>query len=398
MRIFFVCQRVPFPPDRGDKITTFHELRYLAGDHEVHVFCLADGEQDLRNVSGALNHARSVTAIPVVQSRTKPRALHALLTGGSLSVAMFDEKALHAAIREQHSRLKPDLIFVYSSNVAQYAEPFAETARIMQFADLDSLKFQSYATSARLPMKWVYAMEGRRLLEYERHIATTFSHSLVCTKIELEDFKRLIPDRPVSTVGNGVDIDYFRSMQTAKLPAEMVFTGVMDYIPNVDAVVWFCEEILPLVRQRLPRASFTICGSRPSEAVRRLAERPGVTVTGRVDDIRPYLDRAEVFVAPLRIARGIQNKVLEALAMGLPVVASHPTWMGTGVPEGSGILSAKAPSAFADHVVRLLEDSALRAAMSRCAREVAETDLTWERQMGELRRVIENTVSAHSLA
>jgi sugar transferase (PEP-CTERM/EpsH1 system associated) len=388
MRIFFVCQRVPFPPDRGDKITTFHELRHLAREHEVHVFCLADGEQDLRNVPGALDHARSVTAIPVSQARAKPRALNAVLTGRPLSVAMLDEKALHAAIQRQHGRLKPDLIFVYSSNVAQYAEPFAETARIMQFADLDSLKFQSYAVSARLPMKWVYAMEGRRLLEYERHIAATFTHSLVCTPIELGDFKRLIPDRPVSTVGNGVDVEYFHSMRTTKLPAEIVFTGVMDYIPNVDAVTWFCDEILPLVRQRLAHARFTICGSRPSEAVRRLAERPGVTVTGRVEDIRPYLDRAEVFVAPLRIARGIQNKVLEALAMGLPVVASRATWMGTGVPEGSGILAADEASAFASHVIRLLEDGALRAAMSQRAREVAESELTWERQMGELRRVI----------
>ena len=208
-----------------------------------------------------------------------------------------------------------------------------------------------------MPLNWIYALEEQRLLGYERHIAQIFSHALVHTEIEKDDFERLIPGIPVTVVGNGVDLDYFRSAGEAKKPASMVFTGVMDYRPNIDAVVWFCNEILPIVQAEIPAANFTICGSRPAPAVRRLAKRRGVTVTGWVADARPYLDRAEIFVAPLRMARGVQNKLLEALAMGLPCVASTAAWRGTVVPAAEGILATDDPQEFARNVIDLLGDS-----------------------------------------
>lgn len=388
MKIFFVCQRVPFPPNRGDKITTFNELRYLSQEHEVHVFCLADGAPDLDNVAGARQHACSVTAIPVDRTKARLRAARSLLLGRPMSVAMLDEAELHSAIRKHYADARPELIFVYSSNVAQYAEPFADTARIMQFADLDSVKFASYADVLCPPMSWVYGLEGRRLLAYEQHIASTFSHSIVCTEVERRDFQRLIPDRPVSVVGNGVDLEYFRPSDAEKIDTEIVFTGVMDYYPNVEAVRWFCNEIFPLIRQRVAQAHFTICGSRPTPAVLRLSEQASVTVTGWVEDIRPYLERAAVFVAPLRVARGIQNKVIESLAMGLPVVASRRVCAGTGIPDGEGILAADEPSTFADHVVRVLIDDTFRSTMSLMARRVVEQRYTWEAQIARLQDVL----------
>ena len=173
----------------------------------------------------------------------------------------------------------------------------------------------------------------------------------------------------------------------------MVFTGVMDYRPNIDAVVWFCNEILPIVQAEIPEANFTICGSRPTPAVRRLAKRRGVTVTGWVPDARPYLDRAEIFVAPLRMARGVQNKLLEALAMGLPCVASTAAWSGTVIPEGEGILATDDPREFARHVVGLLRDGDWRAEMARRARAAAEANYRWEEQMARLDQVITAAVS-----
>jgi glycosyltransferase involved in cell wall biosynthesis len=168
----------------------------------------------------------------------------------------------------------------------------------------------------------------------------------------------------------------------------MVFTGVMDYFPNIDAVLWFCDEILPAVQAQIPEATLTICGNRPAAAVRRLAKRPGVIVTGWVADTRPYLDSAEIFVAPLRMARGIQNKLLEALAMGLPCVASTAAWNGTVVPNGAGILVADDSKDFAARIVRLLQDDALRAEMAGKARAVAESKYRWDRQMAALDRVV----------
>jgi sugar transferase (PEP-CTERM/EpsH1 system associated) len=389
MRIFFVCQRVPFPPDRGDKIVTFHEIRHLSQKHEVHVFCLSDGTGDLANTSGLRDYAASVTAVRVTRLRSRLRSLMALGTGRPLSVAAFDEAALHRAIIHKYDASPPDLIIVFSCNVAQYAEHFAGVPRIMQFHDLDSLKWAQFAERSDIPLRWIYRIEAKRLLAYERKIAGGFSHALVCTAAEREDFARLFLGIAVSLVGNGVDLDYFRSSGAAKRRGSMVFTGVMDYFPNVDAVEWFCDEILPLVQKRIPEASLTICGDRPTAAVKSLAKRRGVYVTGRVPDTRPYLDAAEVFVAPLRVARGVQNKLLEALAMGLPCVASRVAWRGTVLPEGAGLLVADSAAEFAERVTRLLQTPALRTEMAEKARAAADAKYRWEEQMAAFDRVID---------
>ena len=395
MRIFYICRRVPFPPDRGDKIAAFNAIRHLAARHEVHVFCLGDGVQDLANISGLQAYAKSVSAAPVDEFTIKLRALAALVTGQPLSVAALNESKLHDAIQKKFTELRPDLIIVYSCNMAQFAEHFPNVPRIMHFGDLDSLKWPQYAERSSIPLNWIYAIEARRLLGYERHIAQIFSHALVHTEIEKHDFERLIPGIPVAVVGNGVDLDYFRSAGEAKKPASMVFTGVMEYRPNIDAVVWFCDEILPIVQANIPVANFTICGSRPAPAVRRLAKRRGVRVTGWVADARPYLDRAEIFVAPLRMARGVQNKLLEALAMGLPCVASTAAWSGTAVADGQGILATDEPREFARHVIDLLGDSDGRAEMARRARAAAVANYRWEVQLACLDQVIAAAVSGH---
>jgi sugar transferase (PEP-CTERM/EpsH1 system associated) len=395
MRIFYICRRVPFPPDRGDKIAAFNAIRHLAARHEVHVFCLGDGVRDLANISGLQAYAKSVSAAPVDEFTIKLRALAALVTGQPLSVAALNESKLHDAIQKKYTELRPDLIIVYSCNMAQFAEHFPNVPRIMHFGDLDSLKWPQYAERSSIPLNWIYAIEARRLLGYERHIAQIFSHALVHTEIEKHDFERLIPGIPVAVVGNGVDLDYFRSAGEAKKPASMVFTGVMDYRPNIDAVVWFCDEILPIVQANIPAANFTICGSRPAPAVRRLAKRRGVRVTGWVADARPYLDRAEIFVAPLRMARGVQNKLLEALAMGLPCVASTAARSGTAVADGQGILATDEPREFARHVIDLLGDSDGRAEMARRARAAAVANYRWEVQLACLDQVIAAAVSGH---
>lgn len=388
MRIFYICRRVPFPPNRGDKIAAFNAIRHLSARHEVHVFCLGDGVQDLTNISGLQAYAKSVTAAPVDEFTIKLRAFAALVTGQPLSVAALNEARLHDAIQKKFTELRPDLIIVYSCNMAQFAEHFPDVPRIMHFGDLDSLKWLQYAERSSMPLNWIYAIEARRLLGYERHIAQIFSHALVHTEIEKRDFERLIPGIPVTVVGNGVDLDYFRSAGEAKRPASMVFTGVMDYRPNIDAAVWFCNEILPIVQAEIPAANFTICGSRPAPAVRRLAKRRGVTVTGWVADARPYLDRAEIFVAPLRMARGVQNKLLEALAMGLPCVASTAACRGTAGPAVEGILATDDPQEFARHLVNLLTDSNGRAVMACRARAAAEANYRWETQLSRLDQVI----------
>ena len=389
MKIFFISQRVPFPPDRGDKITTFNEVRHLARTNEVHVFCLADGTTDLENVDGLRAITPNVTAVRLGRIRARLRALFALLfTGRSFTEAFFNERELHRAVQERYRELQPDVVLVYSSGVAQYADRLKDVPRVMQFADLDSLKWQQYALSASRPMKWIYDAEAKRLLEYERHIATTFDLSLMSTEAEKADFEQLIPGARVSCVANGVDLEYFRSNGAEKKPGNLVFTGVMDYLPNVDGVLWFAEEILPLIQEKVPSATFTICGSKPLPRVESLASQKGVTVTGRVPDVRPYLDAAEIAVVPLRMARGIQNKLLEAMSMGLPCVSTSRAWHGVDATEGEGVVVMDDPAKFAGAVVALLQDDERRRESGLQARHAVERDYSWGPQLARLEAVL----------
>jgi sugar transferase (PEP-CTERM/EpsH1 system associated) len=388
MRVFFITQRVPYPPDRGDKIATANQVRHLARAHELHVFCIADGQDDLLNVAPLRAIAASVTAVPLSPWRARLRAAWALVTGRSLSVAMLSEPRLRRAVAQAAAATPPDLVIVYSSNVAQHALAIAGVPRIMNFADLDSRKFADLGRDGGFPMRLLYALEATRLLAWERRIAHAFSHSLLCTQAEVAEFRALIQAAPVSWFGNGVDLDYFAPGTNPPDPDLLVFTGVMAYAANVDAMVWFCAEVLPRIRARHPAIRLAIVGSRPSAAVRRLAALQGVTVTGRVPDVRPWVGRAAVFVAPMRLARGIQNKVLEAMASGVPVVASPAAWRGTGLPAGEGILPAATADAFADAVLDLLADPAKRAAIGARGRAAMERDFTWDAQFARLDAVI----------
>jgi len=332
--------------------------------------------------------ARSVDAVVSSPTRRRLRALAALATGRPLTVAYFDEPELHARVRARLAAEHFDAALVYGSGVAQYVEPFPRLPRVIQFSDLDSLKWRQYAAAAPPPKRWVYAAESRRLLAYERRLAATFARSLVCTDAELADFRRLIPDAPAEVVRNGVDLDRFRPAGGQRDPHSLVFTGVMDYLPNVDGVIWFCREVWPRIRAAVPRVTFTICGSSPTREVTALGRLPGVTVTGRVPAVAPHLNRAEVAVVPLRIARGVQNKLLEAMAAGLPAVATTTARTGVAAEDGRDLFVADEPTDFAAAVVRLLRDRALRETVGRAARAAVEANYSWDRTLVRLEEIL----------
>jgi sugar transferase (PEP-CTERM/EpsH1 system associated) len=383
MRILCLSQRVPYPPNRGDKIITYHWIRHLAQNHEVHVACLADGKDDLANVAGLDGLAASVDAVPLSRWRSKLRALAALATGTPLTVAIFNEPKLRRRVRACMAS-GIDAVFVFSSGMASFVEDYADLPRIIHFADLDSLKWQRWSEMGSPPLSWIYGLEAGRLLRYERHLAHSYDCSVVCSARELDDLRRLMPGAPARCVRNGVDLDYFAPMPVEKQRHSLVFTGVMNYFPNVDAVGWFCQEILPLVRAEVPDVTFTICGARPDRKVLALQELPGVTVTGAVPDVRPYLARASASVQPLRAARGIQNKLLEAMAMGLPVVATSTVFNGIEATAGADLLVADEPREFAAHVTRLLGDDGLRERIGQAARAIVERNYRWENALLQL--------------
>jgi sugar transferase (PEP-CTERM/EpsH1 system associated) len=269
--------------------------------------------------------------------------------------------------------------------MAQYAERHRGARRVIDFCDIDSEKWRQYAEQKSFPMSWLYGYEAKQLLRYERQVARDYDASLFVSAPEAELFRRLAPESSpkIGHFSNGVDTDYFSPDQPHANPyapgeRALVFTGAMDYWPNIDAVKWFAAEVFPTVRQRFPDARFYIVGSRPAPAVQALAQQPGIVVTGTVPDVRPYIAHAAVAVAPLRIARGVQNKVLEAMAMATPVVVSPQALEGIDAVPGSELVLADEPAAFADACAALLagQDSA-NAAIGRAARARVQRQYSW---------------------
>jgi len=259
----------------------------------------------------------------------------------------------------------------------------------MHFAELDSDKWRQYAQRTRFPMKLVYRREWRRLLAFERELASRSVTNVFCTPLEERIFQEAIPGRPSVVVRNGVDLERFSPHRNAPEPGHLVFTGVMDYLPNVDGCVWFVREILPRIRERVPSATLSIVGARPAPEVERLASTPGVTVTGFVDDTRDWLRRAAVSVAPLRIARGIQNKVLEALAMGLPVVGTTSATQGVeGTPEEHYLVRDDAEG-FAAAAADLLAEPERAGALGRAGRGFVERRYAWSSVLAPLDELLE---------
>jgi polysaccharide biosynthesis protein PslH len=398
MQILFLSQRVPYPPNRGDKIATYHYVRHLARSHDVAVACLADGRADLENVANLAPMVRSVDAVVCSPVRRRVRALAGLAGRRPLTVAYFDEPELRTRVRARLTAERFDVALVYGSGVAQYVEDTPDLPRVIQFSDLDSLKWEQYAATTLPPRRWVYRTEARRLLAYERRLAGAFTRSLVCSDRERDEFLRLIPGVPVDVVRNGVNLDRFRPTRSAKDALNLVFTGVMNYLPNVDGAVWFCREVFPRVRAEAPEATFTICGSAPTAAVMALGRLPGVTVTGAVPEVTTYLDRASVAVIPVRIARGVQNKLLEAMAAGLPTVTTTVAAAGVEAVAGRDLLIADAPAAFAAEVVRLLRDPQLRDQVGRAARATVETNCAWDRTLVRLDEVLAEAAATASRA
>jgi polysaccharide biosynthesis protein PslH len=393
MRVLYLCQRVPYPPNRGDKIATYHHIRHLARNHEVALGCLADGEADLDNVSGIAPFVTSVDAVPLSRWRGRWRMLAGLAKGTPLTLAYFNEPELRWRLRERVAASCFDVVVIYSSGMAQFVEESGGVPRVMFFSDLDSLKWQQYGENIGLPMRWVYNREARRLLHYERRVAATFEQSVVCSLRELEDCRHLLPEARVSCVSNGVDLEYFRPTWQPKRKNSLVFTGVMDYLPNVDGVAWFCDEVLPLIRAQVPDVTFTICGARPTLRVQTLQRIGGVAVTGNVPDVRPFLAEASVCVVPLRMGRGIQNKLLEAMAMGVATVSTTVAFAGVEALRGTDLMVADDAQEFAAHVVRLLRDEKLRAHLGQSARAAMEKSYSWETRLADLEATLESVTS-----
>ncbi|WP_066584746.1 TIGR03087 family PEP-CTERM/XrtA system glycosyltransferase [Sphingomonas pruni] len=385
----FLAHRSPFPPDRGDKIRAYNVLKYLAARKRVHLIAFADDPRDLENSKElvSLTASRSI----IWRSKSRLRALaEALVQRKPASLTAFDDRAMHDAVADVLEREAIDTIYVFSGQMAQYLPAKTPARVIMDFCDMDSLKFADYAKGSRGPMRWLMRREARLLFEFERRVAQRVDASLFVSEAEADQFRTRTGAANVEAVENGIDTDFFdpaAAFERIDTPGKLiVFTGQMDYRPNVEAVSWFADAVLPHIRATHPDADFVIVGRNPTDAVTALARRDGVQVTGEVADVRPWLDAAACVVAPLKIARGIQNKVLEAMAMARPVVASGPA--AEGIDHDGTILSGDTVAEVTDAVNGLLSDATGAAAMGRNARERVKARYGWSARLAPLDALI----------
>lgn len=402
MRILYLVHRLPYPPDKGDKVRSYHLLRHLAARHEVLLGTFVDDPADEPHVETVRRWCAEVMALRLQPRRARIASLSGLARGEPLTLAYYRDAALDAWVRRLRAGGRIDAVVVFSSSMAPYAEVFLGSGVpvLVDFVDVDSAKWADYASAHRWPMSWLYAREGRELLAYERHVAGRATDSFFSTEKEAALFCRLAPEcaARVHALGNGVDAGFFAPDTARPSPFDadelpIVFTGAMDYWPNIDAVTWFAAEMLPALRARWPALRLHIVGRNPAPAVRALASG-AVDVSGTVPDVRPYLQHAAVVVAPLRLARGIQNKVLEAMAMARPVVASADCAEAIAAQPGRELLAAAGADAFVRAVDGLLGDPVRAAALGAAGRRRVLDDYSWDARLAPLDRLLGGRAAA----
>lgn len=392
-KLLYLVHRIPYPPNKGDKIRSFHFLLALAAEYQIFLGTFVDDPDDKQHRDALETFCVDTCCIDLNSQFGKIKSLTGLLNGEALSLPYYRNRELQEWVDKTIAEQNIERVMIFSSPMAQYVEKYTNLYCVADFVDVDSDKWRQYALSKDWPASWVYRRESEKLLTYERHIAARADMTIFVSEQEAGLFKTLAPEstRKISFVNNGVDTERFDpdlSWQTP-FPAEqqiIVFTGAMDYWANVDAVKWFAEQVFPVIKNRLPGVHFYIVGSKPAKEVLQLADKePAVIVTGRVDDVRPYVAYADVVVAPLRIARGIQNKVLEAMAMAKPIVAT--TAAMEGIPGGSDLQVAIADAAedFASQVLLFLSQPVESANVNR---RYVESDFSWEKNGQRLCRFL----------
>lgn len=391
--ILFLAHRVPWPPDRGDKIRSFHILKKLRSMAPVHVGAFADDARDIECAEAE----RAGLASLHVELRDKPSwfsGIEALASGKPVSLTAFGSKAMQHWVKARIGSGTISHIFVFSGQMAQYVPADFDGRFVMDFVDVDSTKFESYSDEGNALMRWVHGREGKKLARFEAEIAKRADASLFVSEAEAQLFRKRSGAKRVQALGNGIDTAFydpatkFKKLHPVFPDPLIVFTGQMDYRPNIEAVTDFAHNAFPAIRAAHPETTFAIVGRNPTQAVVDLSMLPGVMVTGEVPDVRTWLVGADVVVAPLRIARGIQNKVLEAMAMARPVVASSAAAEGIDARDGEHFRIAHSVTEEADIVNALLADNDERAKIGAAARAHVMQHYGWDAQLAGLEALL----------
>jgi len=396
-RILFLAHRIPYPPNKGDKIRSWHFFENLAREHDVHLGFYVDDRRDLQHISYLQSMSASLCYKKVSPFRQKLRGLVlGLMQQLPFTLAAYPQKRLRDYAKRLIQNREVDLVFLFSAATAplvmEKGRIFKGLPVIADLVDMDSAKWSAYAARSGWPLSALYRREARLLRSYEAFLAGVADATVFVTGAEATLFRQETDSKGrVETVPNGVDLKMFdpdRFGSGSKNPANepvVIFTGAMDYRPNVEAAVWFCRHVWPEVRRQVPRARFRIAGAPVAPRVtEEAAKADGVEVLGYVEDMAAEIAAADIAVAPLLTARGLQNKVLEGMAMAKPVVATPAALEGIEAVPGDDIMLADGPGDFASAVTSLIGDSGKRATLGANARRFVEAHHAWKPALAKL--------------
>lgn len=395
--LLFLCHRIPYPPNKGDKIRSYNLLIELGSKYHLHLGCFIDDNEDWQHRDSVDNYCASSKYLALNPKKAKMKSLLGLLRNEPLTIPYYHNHFMEEWTKETIRKYKISRCVVFSSAMAQYllSPALGASRKIIDFVDVDSDKWRQYASGRRGLGAWIYKREANRLEDYDKEVAKRFNVSVFVSEDEAKLFRHLLDDDsiPVKHMANGVDTDYFSPELSLPSPypeegKRIVFTGAMDYWANVDAVEWFVKEVFPKLSASFDDLVFYIVGSNPGDPVKQLATKR-VVVTGRVPDVRPYLIHADVVVAPMRIARGIQNKVLEGMAMGKPVIVTSKGLEGIKAQAGKDILLADRPEEFETQLVAILNHE--HESMGARARNYVCQQCSWRSSLKHFVGFIENT-------
>lgn len=392
--LLFLVHRIPYPPNKGDKIRSYHFLKGLARDYNIHLVTFIDDSHDWQYVDKVEDLTVASLFVNLNAKFAKIKSLMGFLSNKALSLPYYQSNKVQSWVDKVIAEKDIDKVFIYSSAMAQYVDKYQNLDITIDFVDVDSDKWLQYSQKASWPMNWIYRREAKLLLEYDKRLARHSQMSVFVSETEAMLFQGLTDSRieQIGYVNNGVDTVFFDPDMQLETPYShekvIVFTGAMDYWANIDAVIWFVDKVFPLIRQQCSKACFYIVGSKPTKDILQLATIEGVFVTGRVDDIRPYLLFADVVVAPLLIARGIQNKILEAMAMSKRIVATPQAIEGIRITNQEVTIMEEI-SEFAEQVVMDLNHTQ----GGHCAesnRDFVAKNYSWSASLKRLTQIIES--------
>ncbi|MEN9559403.1 MAG: hypothetical protein RLZZ502_614 [Pseudomonadota bacterium] len=358
--LLFICHRIPYPPNKGDKLLAWQMLKHLSADFDIYLAGFVDDRKDWAHVEFLREVCAEVKMLGIRPGLRKLKSLLALLECEAQTTMFYRSKSLQTWIKQKVAERQIKKGLAFSSGVAPFLMQAKLDLRIMSLVDLDSHKWALYAQESKAPMRWLYRREARYLFAYEQHLASHCHATTLVTDLEAMPLRLACPMADIRTVNNGVDTLYFSPENAGANPYPeqhpvLAFTGAMDYWPNIDAVLHFAHSVWPSIKSLCPQALFYVVGSKPADSLKALHGHNGICVTGFVADVRPYIAYAQAIVATLRIARGVQNKVLEAMAMGKWVLINKTTAKGVPAQDQQDYLLCPDEQKLIAEATRLLQ-------------------------------------------